>query len=47
MLCASVDEDEAESSLGEVKTQIKQVLRKLSRNAEPQASIESGQYTIQ
>lgn len=46
MLCASVD-DEAGSAvpaqaLTEVKSQIKQILRRLNRNAEPQASIETG-----
>jgi vesicle transport protein SEC22 len=47
MLCASVDEDQAEDTLSEVKSQIKQILRKLNRNSEPQASIESGQFNIQ
>ncbi|ODA82436.1 hypothetical protein RJ55_00943 [Drechmeria coniospora] len=47
MLCASVDDEQSEaSSLKEVKQQIRQVLRKLTRNAESQASIESGSYTI-
>ncbi|SPO00708.1 related to synaptobrevin SEC22 [Cephalotrichum gorgonifer] len=46
MLCASVDDEQAEESLGEVKSQVRQVLRKLTRNSEAQASIESGQYTI-
>ncbi|KAI1659059.1 snare-like protein [Daldinia decipiens] len=47
MLCASVDdEQQSESSLPEVKSQTKIILRRLNRNAEPQASIESGNYTI-
>ncbi|KAI2781566.1 snare-like protein [Daldinia loculata] len=47
MLCASVDdEQQPESSLPEVKSQTKIILRRLNRNAEPQASIESGNYTI-
>lgn len=46
MLCASVDEEQ-EGALAEVKSQIKQILRKLSRNSEPQASIESGSYNLQ
>ncbi|KAI2608840.1 snare-like protein [Hypoxylon fragiforme] len=46
MLCASVDDEQTESSLAEVKSQIKLVLRRLNRNAEQQASIESGNYTI-
>ena len=47
MLCASVDDDQADSkTLAEVKQQIRQVLRKLTRNSEPQASIESGNYAI-
>jgi len=46
MLCASVDDNESESSLAEVKSQTKMLLRKLSRTTEPQASVESGEYTI-
>ncbi|KAI2633849.1 transport protein-like protein sec22 [Xylaria nigripes] len=46
MLCASVDDEQSESSLSEVKSQIKLVLRRLNRNAEQQASIESGNYTL-
>jgi len=46
MLCASVDDSETERALSEVKGQVKLVLRRLSRNSEPQASIESGAYTI-
>jgi vesicle transport protein SEC22 len=46
MLCASVDDEQTEASLGEVKSQIKLILRRLNRNAEPQASIESGSYTL-
>lgn len=38
---------QVEAALGEVKAQVRQVLRKLTRNSEAQASIESGQYTIQ
>jgi len=46
MLCASVDDEQTESSLAEIKSQVKMVLRRLNRNSEPQASIESGQYTL-
>ncbi|OTB07742.1 hypothetical protein M426DRAFT_317638 [Hypoxylon sp. CI-4A] len=46
MLCASVDDEQTESSLSEVKSQTKLILRRLNRNAEPQASIESGNYTL-
>jgi len=46
MLCASVDDEETESSLAEVKSQVKMILRRLNRNSEPQASIESGPYTL-
>ncbi|KAJ1329433.1 vesicle transport protein SEC22 [Microdochium nivale] len=46
MLCASVDDEQSESTLSEVKSQIKLILRRLNRNAEPQASIESGNYTL-
>ncbi|KAF4634797.1 hypothetical protein G7Y89_g3325 [Cudoniella acicularis] len=46
MLCASVDDQSTESSLAEIKSQVKMIVRKLSRNSEPQASIESGSHTI-
>ncbi|KAJ4306542.1 SNAP receptor [Collariella sp. IMI 366227] len=46
MLCASVDDSETERTLSEVKSQVKLILRRLSRTSEPQASIESGPYTI-
>ncbi|EHA47424.1 hypothetical protein MCOR27_001118 [Pyricularia oryzae] len=47
MLCASVDEDASDSALAEVKSQVKLVLRRLNRNSETQASIESGSaYTL-
>lgn len=46
MLCASVDDEATESSLSEIKSQVKLVLRRLNRNSEPQASIESGPYTL-
>ncbi|UKZ72831.1 hypothetical protein TrVFT333_000468 [Trichoderma virens FT-333] len=49
MLCASVD-DESQSdaaALNEVKQQLRQILRKLTRNSESQASIESSSlFTI-
>jgi vesicle transport protein SEC22 len=46
MLCASVDDSETEQALSEVKSQVKLILRRLSRTSEPQASIESGPYTL-
>ncbi|CAJ2508212.1 Uu.00g093980.m01.CDS01 [Anthostomella pinea] len=55
MLCASVDDEQVcdtiESSpvrpeRSEVKSQIKLILRRLNRNAEQQASIESGNFTL-
>jgi len=46
-LCASVDDAADDASLAEVKTQVKQLLRKLTRNSEPQASIETNQHNIQ
>ncbi|KAF2878411.1 transport protein-like protein sec22 [Massariosphaeria phaeospora] len=45
LLAASMDEVEADSELTEAKGKIKLVLRRLDRNSEPQASIESGNYT--
>ncbi|KAG0648219.1 transport sec22 [Hyphodiscus hymeniophilus] len=46
MLCASVDDEQTESALAEIKSQVKMILRRLDRNSEPQASIESGPYTL-
>jgi vesicle transport protein SEC22 len=46
MLCASVDDEQSEAALSEVKTQVRQVLRKLTRSSEPQASIDAGAYTL-
>lgn len=46
MLCASVDDEAMESSLAEIKSQVKLILRRLNKNAEPQASIESGSFTL-
>ncbi|KAK0635290.1 Longin-like domain-containing protein [Bombardia bombarda] len=45
-LCASVDDEQTEGALSEVKSQVKLILRRLSRSSEPQASIESGAYTL-
>lgn len=38
---------QSETELAEVKQQVKQIFRRLSRSSEPQASIESGQYMLQ
>lgn len=38
---------QAESELNSAKDNVKQILRRLNRQSEPQASIEGGQYTIQ
>ncbi|KAE8148481.1 Longin-like domain-containing protein [Aspergillus avenaceus] len=46
MLAASVDDEQAETELSEIKTQAKMIFRRLSRNSAPQASIESGQYNL-
>ncbi|KAL4884057.1 Longin-like domain-containing protein [Aspergillus karnatakaensis] len=46
MLAASVDDEEAETELSEIKGQAKMIFRRLSRNSAPQASIESGQYNL-
>ncbi|KAH7089540.1 transport protein-like protein sec22 [Paraphoma chrysanthemicola] len=45
ILTASVDEGETDAEFNEVKGKVKLVQRRLSRNSEPQASIESGSYT--
>ncbi|KAK0720661.1 Longin-like domain-containing protein [Lasiosphaeris hirsuta] len=46
MLCASVDDEQTETALSEVKSQVKLILRRLSRSSETQASIESGAFTL-
>lgn len=47
LLVASVDSGEVDAELNEVKNKCKLVQRRLDRNSEPQASIESGNYTYQ
>ncbi|EYE96704.1 SNAP receptor SEC22 [Aspergillus ruber CBS 135680] len=46
MLAASVDDEQAETELAQVKSQAKMIFRRLNRNSAPQASIESGQYNL-
>ncbi|KAB8349584.1 hypothetical protein FH972_023608 [Carpinus fangiana] len=46
MLAASVDDQASETELADIKAKVKQIFRRLNRNSEPQASIESGQYTL-
>lgn len=46
MLAASVDDEQAETELSEIKSQAKMIFRRMSRNSAPQASIESGQYNL-
>ncbi|KAK2829853.1 hypothetical protein FQN49_007195 [Arthroderma sp. PD_2] len=46
MLAASVDNEQAESELSDVKSQTKQILARLNRSSEQQASISSGQYSL-
>lgn len=45
ILAASVD-DQSESDLADIKAKVKQLLRRVNRNSEPQASIESEQFYI-
>jgi len=45
-LAASVDDEQAERDLTDIKSKVKQLLRRLSRTSETQASIESGPYTV-
>jgi len=47
MLAASVDDEQAEAELAEIKSQSKMIFRRMNRNSEHQASIESGQYNLQ
>lgn len=46
MLAASVDDEQAEGELSQIKSQAKMIFRRLNRNSAPQASIESGQYNL-
>ncbi|BCS17844.1 SNAP receptor SEC22 [Aspergillus puulaauensis] len=46
MLAASVDDEQAETELSEIKSQAKMIFRRMSPNSAPQASIESGQYNL-
>jgi vesicle transport protein SEC22 len=46
MLCASVDDSPEPASLTSLKTQVRQILRTLTRNSTPQASIEAPAQTI-
>ncbi|KAL1641410.1 SNAP receptor [Diplodia intermedia] len=46
ILAASVDDEQSESALVEIKGKVKQILRRVNRNSEPQASIEGGEFTI-
>lgn len=46
MLAASVDDEQVENELSEVKGQAKMIFRRLNRNSEQQASIESGRYAL-
>ncbi|KAF2084355.1 vesicle transporter SEC22 [Saccharata proteae CBS 121410] len=46
ILAASVDDEQVSRELVDIKGKVKQILRRLSRNSEPQASIEGGLYTI-
>ncbi|KAK6344215.1 Vesicle-trafficking protein S22a [Orbilia brochopaga] len=45
-LAASVDDAQVEENLQQLKEQAKMIFRRLTPNSEPQASIESGQYTL-
>ncbi|KAF1810997.1 vesicle transporter SEC22 [Eremomyces bilateralis CBS 781.70] len=46
ILAASVDNEQSQNELGEVKNNVKKILRRLNKNAAPQATIECGQYTL-
>ncbi|KAL9712541.1 SNAP receptor [Leucoagaricus gongylophorus] len=45
-LAASVDDEKTENDLQEHKQQAKVIFRRITPNAEPRCSIESGQYTL-
>jgi len=45
-LAATVDDEQTETALQEHKQQAKLIFRRITPNAEPRCSIESGQYTL-
>ncbi|TCD71364.1 SNAP receptor [Steccherinum ochraceum] len=45
-LAATVDDEQTETTLQEHKQQAKLIFRRITGNAEPRCSIESGQYTL-
>ncbi|KIP07726.1 hypothetical protein PHLGIDRAFT_127492 [Phlebiopsis gigantea 11061_1 CR5-6] len=45
-LAATVDDEQTENALQEHKQQAKLIFRRITPNAEPRCSIESGQYTL-
>ncbi|QDS76784.1 hypothetical protein FKW77_002168 [Venturia effusa] len=46
ILCGSVDDDQAESALGDIKVKVKKLIRMFNKNSATEASIESDQFTI-
>ncbi|KAK5100039.1 SNAP receptor [Exophiala xenobiotica] len=46
MLSASVDDEQTENELGEVKSQAKLIFRRLNRNSAQECTIESGPYNL-
>jgi len=46
VLVASVDDSQIQE-VGELKQQIRQVVKRITPSSEPRASIESGKYTMQ
>jgi hypothetical protein len=47
ILAASIDDEQSESELADIKNKVRQLTRRINRNSEPQASIESDRFTIQ
>ncbi|KAE9973702.1 hypothetical protein BLS_008028 [Venturia inaequalis] len=46
ILCGSVDDEQAETALVDIKAKVKKLIRMFSQNSANEASIESDQYTI-
>lgn len=46
-LAQSVDDDQGDRELGEVKEQVKLILKKLNSQSENRCSIESGKFQLQ
>lgn len=47
MLAASVEDGHQENAIGNLKNQVRTIVRKMNNTTEPRAAIESGDYKLQ